>query len=264
MAHESVEERNGRLARAAGFDDWQGWCLSLTHKRGRQICGAYAKTTQEPCQRKPVPGHPRCPLHGGHAPNGPNNGSFKHGRYSTYVPRDLAHDYAQAIQDPELVSLRRQIAIMEAREAELLRAVQESIGGAEAWKLVARYSDHLAHACVDGDMEQILRISQDLEELVELEQGRRSSWNELERVQEHGRKMKVAESQIRKDREMSLDKGRALALILWVVQLLKDSGAHEEVLREVGKQVRTRLLLAPNKEIVVLPGQDQPTFQEAP
>lgn len=56
----------------------------------KNICGAKAKSTGEPCQKSPVKGKKRCRLHGGLSPGGKkeNKNSSKHGIYESGLSED--------------------------------------------------------------------------------------------------------------------------------------------------------------------------------
>jgi hypothetical protein len=64
----------------------------------------------------------RCRMHGGASLAGIASGTFKTGlrcRSGLNLPETLQKAFAEAFEDPELLSLRRQIALHEARETEL-------------------------------------------------------------------------------------------------------------------------------------------------
>lgn len=53
---------------------------------------------------------------------GTRNPAFKHGRYSKHLPTDLGDRYAEALASSDLLSLRDEVAVLEARISELLSA----------------------------------------------------------------------------------------------------------------------------------------------
>lgn len=70
----------------------------------------------------------RCRLHGGKTPVGLANANTKTGRYSKVLPVGLAGRYELALRDPELLSVREDVALLQARIDEHLA----SIAGDEA------------------------------------------------------------------------------------------------------------------------------------
>ena len=84
----------------------------------KKICGAKTRKGT-PCLRAPMV-NGRCNLHGGKTPIGAALPQFKTGRYSKYLPARLAERYHEAERDPELLSLRSELALVQARLAELI------------------------------------------------------------------------------------------------------------------------------------------------
>jgi len=84
----------------------------------RRRCGA-KKRNGQPC---PTPAMPngRCRMHGGASPAGLASPRFRHGRYSQHLPTVAAVRYAAAGQDPEPLSLREEIALLDALIGQLL------------------------------------------------------------------------------------------------------------------------------------------------
>jgi hypothetical protein len=68
-------------------------------------------------------------MHGGKTLVGVANGQYRTGRYSSYLPPRLAEKYHQALRDPELLSLRDEIAAVDARLAELWSRVDSGESG---------------------------------------------------------------------------------------------------------------------------------------
>lgn len=86
------------------------------------------------CLRSPADGiaNSPCNLHGGKSPRGMASPKFKHGKYSKDLPVRLAARMESAEKDPELLALRAEIALYEARCAELMRRLDTGESGS-AW-----------------------------------------------------------------------------------------------------------------------------------
>lgn len=84
----------------------------------------------ERCGRYASPGFQVCVNHGGHSLVGEANPAFKHGRYSRLKPRGLKERFERLQQDPELMSLRSDITLVDARIEELL---DQLTPGPEPW-----------------------------------------------------------------------------------------------------------------------------------
>jgi hypothetical protein len=93
----------------------------------RRACGA-KKRDGTPCPTPPM-ANGRCRMHGGATPVGPALPQFRHGRYSKYLPERLAERYQASLEDSELLGLRDELGLVDARIADLL----ERVGFEAAW-----------------------------------------------------------------------------------------------------------------------------------
>jgi hypothetical protein len=80
-----------------------------------------------PCGMIAERGKTKCRRHGGKSVSGLAHGNFKHGRYSKDLPTALAARAAEAAANPRLLSLSDDIAVTEARLADLLRDVEQGV-----------------------------------------------------------------------------------------------------------------------------------------
>jgi hypothetical protein len=86
----------------------------------RQTCGAKTRGGG-PCKRFPCPGKRRCRLHGGKTPCGIASPHFKTGKHCKYLlGGDLLDRFLAAQSDPELLSLRSEAALLDARLQEIV------------------------------------------------------------------------------------------------------------------------------------------------
>ena len=83
-------------------------------------CPATSKRTKQPCRAKVMLGRTTCYHHGGKSLVGPAVNTYRSGRHSRYLPVRMAAKYQEAEHDPELLSLRDEIALVDARLADLL------------------------------------------------------------------------------------------------------------------------------------------------
>ena len=83
-------------------------------------CTGTSKRSGLQCKRNAKPGRSVCKIHGGDTPVGLAAPNFKTGRYSKYLPAGLAERYVAARTDPELLSLRDEIGLVDTRITEVL------------------------------------------------------------------------------------------------------------------------------------------------
>ena len=89
-------------------------------------CTAKSKQTKQRCKHHATPGMSVCRTHGGRTPVGLAALNFKTGRYSKYLPTALVGRYVAARTDPELLSLRDEIGLVDTRITEVLTSISDS------------------------------------------------------------------------------------------------------------------------------------------
>ena len=144
-------------------DRWQGsqdeWIAELrdidphmcSYPTGRPL----SRQSGRPCRGRRAGPNGRCAWHGGRAAAGANHGNFKHGRYSKFVPSALAKKYRDAEANPEVLSLRSDVALIEAMIAERLENMQQQGGTAEDWASASRSFRQVVAAIQGGDPQQL-------------------------------------------------------------------------------------------------------------
>src|SRR5579864_3094582 len=90
-------------------------------------CAATSKTTGKRCTQPVAPGHRVCRYHGGKTPSGVASPHFKHGERTKVMGPSLAEAYQAVMNDPELLSSRRNAALAEVRILMLLEQVQSNL-----------------------------------------------------------------------------------------------------------------------------------------
>lgn len=105
--------------------------MSETPKEKKKICGAKTRSGGV-CKARPM-ANGRCRLHGGKSLGGLNSPRLKTGRHSKYLPKNLLKNYQVALNDPTLLQLHDEIALVDARLAQLLQMVDTGIESKEQW-----------------------------------------------------------------------------------------------------------------------------------
>ena len=93
-------------------------------------CAHKSKCSGAQCKNEAGPGRQDCHIHGGKTPRGLASPYIKTGRYSRDLPTRMASRYQEAQQDPELLALRDEIALLDSRLADVLSRVDTGESGA--------------------------------------------------------------------------------------------------------------------------------------
>jgi hypothetical protein len=117
-----------------------------------KACGAKTRAGGT-CRRAAMP-NGRCSKHGGKSLVGPAAPRFRHGRYSKLLPTHLAARFTEARSDPELLAMRDEIALVDARIADVLQRVDHGESG-DSWRGVERLYKRIRDALVTGDRTEL-------------------------------------------------------------------------------------------------------------
>jgi hypothetical protein len=119
-------------------------------------CKAFSRSTKARCKQSVVPGLEVCRFHGGATPRGVASANFKHGRYSKAIPDRLVGMYEKALSDEDLIALRDEIALIDARLSELLATVDDAVSGS-SWSDIDKLIERRRKLC-DSERRRILDL----------------------------------------------------------------------------------------------------------
>lgn len=218
------------------------------------ICGAATSSSgyKLPCSFPPMK-NGRCKSHGGLTPVGTASASWKHGRYSRYLPSDILEKYNEALEDPELLSLRQDIAITQARLGDLFEQLNEG-GGMEDWSRVRsewnNFIDIQRELQIAGqDQAAIDRATQRMRETVTslsriIGGGHRniSLWHEIRDTTEALRRLIDSEAKRIAVLEHMIPAERMMAFTYRLLAILKNRIQDAELLSQISADIRGEVI----------------------
>lgn len=92
----------------------------LNYGEIKRQCTAISKRSGARCKKAAMKGRTVCRAHGGATPRGIASPHLQHGRWSKDLPTQLARRYEAAVEDPDLLSLRDEIALVDTQISVLL------------------------------------------------------------------------------------------------------------------------------------------------
>jgi hypothetical protein len=203
-------------------------------------CTARSKRTGERCGANAILGRETCRHHGGLTPRGAASAGFKHGRYSRDIPTRLEARYGVAAHDPELLRLLDEVALCEARAAELLGMLGDG-GGAGAWAAVGEALAAYRQALDAGDDDGQGAAFESLAAAVEAGSGEGTVWAELWEVLDRGARYKAAERKLAVAEAGAIQVDEALTLIGALVSIVRQHVRDPEALAAISRDTE-RLL----------------------
>jgi len=178
----------------------------------------------------------RCYFHARDSVRGIAHHNFKHGRYSRHMPARLSDRYIEAAHDPELLAIRQDIALLDARASDLLSRADSGESGAiwarareefEKWRAAADRG-------VDAEARQHLA---ELAESLTKGAGDYAVWVEITDLIEHRRKL--VETEMRRLEKMSafITVEQASMLLASVGEVIKRHVTNPETLQAIARDL---------------------------
>ena len=209
--------------------------------RGGRVCGA-KKRDGTPCQARPYP-NGRCRVHGGATPGGFASANFKHGKFSRFLPKGLKDAYERALRDHELLSLRDEIALLEARGVELLKRIKEA--PSLPWDEVINGLDGLAKAKGHEYDQQLLALRESAARGRDATTPREKTWASLQSLFQDKARLVAAESRRLHEMSQFVTKEQALVLFHSVGDAVRENVSDPKVLAAIQSSL-ARLLGKPS------------------
>jgi hypothetical protein len=194
-------------------------------------CGA--KNRQgEPCQRWTLAGRTRCGLHGGKSLTGTACPRYRSGRYSAYVPERLRARYEQAEGDAELLSLRSELALTDARLMDLLARVNTGESG-QLWADLRRAHREFTGAKRGRDVARMHTTLAQMEQCIEGAVDDHRAWTEIGALIEQRRRLAESEAKRLASLHQMMTKEEALLMAHQVIDIMTRHVTDKQVLSAV-------------------------------
>lgn len=181
----------------------------------------------------------RCRNHGGASLVGPAHPSFRTGRHSKYLRASLGEKYDTALNDPHLLGLREDVALVDVRIAELIEAIGET-GNTRLWREARTKLDAVKTAATKGKA----GVGPAREALDALDQvltdglTQAATWDELADRLDLRRRLVDSETKRQKDLFEMISVERAHAMMARLVDVVKQHVHDPLVLTALSAEVR--------------------------
>lgn len=185
-------------------------------------CTAKAKNTGQRCMQPIVPGMTKCRYHGGKSLKGPDQPNWKHGRYSKYLPELVKARYETARRDPELLGLREEIALIDARLSQLL----EKVNRGETEMLFPRIQEAFRQVMLGKSQHNEfleLQAFDKLKTLIEEGASESEAWGEIRQSIKLRAELSRGEIKRLETMQQMITATQAMSLLARVVTVIKDN-----------------------------------------
>ncbi|HEU5090506.1 MAG TPA: HGGxSTG domain-containing protein [Roseiflexaceae bacterium] len=197
-------------------------------------CGA-RKRDGTPCKAKAMP-NGRCRIHGGLTPVGPALPQYRDGRYSRVLPARLAGRYQEAAQDTALLELRSEVALLDARLADLLGRVDTGESGA-LWRALAEWRLEALAARKANDTVKTSEAINAIFDLIQRGHADYQAWREVGSVIEQRRKLVESERKRLIEMQQTLTAEKAMLLLGAVLGVIKEHVQDRNTLHAISRGI---------------------------
>lgn len=200
------------------------------------------------CPKGPMP-NGRCRNHGGATPApGPTHPNYKHGRLSQCLPTAVAKKFNVAREDPELLSIRDDVALFDARRSIIAERLNTGESGA-SWELLQKHwseferGNRMSAEGVASDNPELRAEARELitksinavGKLISQGAGEESQWKELQKTTHELAALKQSETTRLQKLHSMMTAEEALLLIHQVQQAVMSVITNVEQQREIGR-----------------------------
>jgi hypothetical protein len=193
-------------------------------------CGA--KTRSGGSCRQPAMANGRCRMHGGKSLAGVASATFKDGRYSKYMPARLMARYHESEQDTELLNLKAEVSLVDARLADLLSRV-DSGEAKTLWEKARKVNQEIQKAVHDENYGRLLMQCSELDYLIGSGLADHEAWYEIQALLDQRRKLVESERKRLVEMQQMVSAASAMTLATALLEAVRRNVTDRAVLTAV-------------------------------
>jgi len=154
-------------------------------------CTAKAKSTGNQCKRSAVSNYPVCQVHGAGSPlqGRPGGRPRQSGRWSTKLPNRLKSRYIEFLNDPQLLDMDSEIALVDTRLGEIVELLVIEGGDKITWELLNDYFQDAKSALEGGKTAKFEKLFEKVGNVIFRGNSEWLLWNEISGLVEMRRKL---------------------------------------------------------------------------
>ncbi len=215
--------------------------------KGVAMCSAKRSswTPENPriCTTTAIYSNSRCRMHGGPTPGGISSPHFVTGASSKHLPTRLIGKYQEALEDPTLMGLMTDIAMVETR----INDLHEQLDQGGAGKIMVEVNDAMEsfqYASQDNDRKAMRESWRRLEDAVKRGKGEASVWGELFDMRDQKRKLVLAESKRLQTMDQMVKVTQVNLLVSALLDAVRQHVTDRKILAKVSESF-TRIMSGP-------------------
>lgn len=165
---------------------------------------------------------------------------FRTGRYSKYLPARLSGKYEQSKSDPNLLALKEEVSVVDARIAELLERIDTGESQSQ-WALLQGVHSQLMMAVQARDTGKMAALIKRIGDLIDTGSKDASAWGDIFEAIEQRRKLVESERKRLVEMQQYVTAEQAMLLISALVDVVtrhvSDRDIISAIYSDVGKLI---------------------------
>lgn len=189
------------------------------------------------CMKLPVIGRTRCFKHGGGTPIGAASPQFKHGRRSKYLPGNVAALYQSALDNPELMSLRDEIALI---DTWINQRIERTAWGEtrDRWETVIASTREINKAVASGDPSMLASAVEALTKVANAQSQSEHMMDDVVELIERRRRLVDSQAKMESSLQQNITAERAVLLVAALSDIVCQHVSDQETRRRVAQDLR--------------------------
>lgn len=182
-----------------------------------------------------------CRRHGGKSLAGPASPRWKDGEHSSYrfIPTQLREHYALAERNPDLLTFREDVKLIESRLNQLMHELEAQAPGSKVWERASKafkdFNRARAKADVNGMNDALQRMAEADQESIT----NRALWHDIQRLLKDRMRLIEAEQKRIKNAAQNVPVDEVFQLLDEVVSSLKRNVTNRAEMAKVVAEIRS-------------------------
>ena len=157
-------------------------------------------------------------------------------RHSKYIPGRLLERYQTAAADSELLELRQEVALVDARLSDLLQRVDTGESG-KLWADVFSTWEDMKTAVAAKDKKKQQQAAAKLDALISRGASDYQAWSEIQIIIEQRRKLVESERKRLVDMQQYITSQQAMTLVAAMIGIIKENVRDRDTLQNISTAV---------------------------
>ena len=217
-------------------------------------CTAKSKRSGDRCKRSASVGRTVCNIHGGKTLRGKAHPAFKDGRrskagrYGDALPERLFDAYTRTIDDPHVIHLTSELALLDARMHELLAQIDQGDPMTALQEIKEAY-DAFAAQETKGDVSGMSAALDELRTAILKERPDTGVWAQIIEIVDARRRVANTQRRIIMDEQNVVTAAQAMTLAQTLVSIIRDRVRDPNVLQAIKEDFAAVMMLESGKTL---------------